>query len=105
MKETLPARAMLFSMAAMIVYTIAEYDNWSFLRYYLLGGFSFGARGGEAGHFILWYGWVATAALAGLVIAALAPKKLLARLPADLVWMVMIAAILAVAVYEKRWFA
>jgi hypothetical protein len=104
MKEMLPARAMLFSMAAMIAYTIAEYGNWSFLRYYLETGFSLGAQGDSAGHFILWYGWVATAALAGLAVAALAPKKLLARLPADLVWMVMIAAILAVAVYEKRWF-
>lgn len=105
MKEMLPARAFLFSLVAMAAYTIAEYSDWSFLRYYLDGGFSFGARPDNPSHFILWYGWVGTAAAAGLAAAALAPRKLLARLPADLVWMVLIAAILAVAAYEKRWFA
>lgn len=101
----LQARALLFSLVGMIVYTIAEYGDWAFLRYYLDGGFSFGPRPDNPSHFILWYGWVGTAAAAGFVVAALAPKKLLARMPADLVWMVMIAAILAVAAYEKRWFA
>lgn len=99
-----PARAMLFSVVAATTYVLAEYFNWPLFRYYLQGGLHFTEQPQTAGHVIHWYGWIATAALAGLAAAALTPKRLAARLPADLTWMVLIALVAAVMVYEKRWF-
>jgi hypothetical protein len=99
-----PARAMLFSIVGAATYVLAEYFNWPLFRYYLHGGFHFAEQPQSAGHVIHWYGWIATAALAGLVAALIAPKRLAARLPADLTWMALIALIAAVLVYEKRWF-
>lgn len=95
---------MLFSAVAGIAYTLAEYFDWPLFRYYLAGGFSLTDLPDSAGHVIHWYGWIATAVLAGAVAAALAPRRLLARIPADISWMVLIATMLAVLVYEKRWF-
>lgn len=99
-----PARAMLFSAVAATTYVLAEYFNWPLFRYYLSDGFHFTEQPQSAGHVIHWYGWIGTAILAGLLVAALAPRRLLARLPADMAWMVLIALITAVMVYERRWF-
>lgn len=98
-----PARAMLFSVAAAIAYTLAEYFNWPLFHYYLSGGFHILEAPG-AGRTIHWYGWIATAVAAGALVALAAPRRILARFPADLTWMVLIATMLAVLVYEKRWF-
>lgn len=99
-----PGRAMLFSVVAATTYVLAEYFNWPLFRYYLNGGFHFAEQPQTAGHVIHWYGWIATAVLAGAVAAAIAPRRLAARLPADTTWMVLIALVTAVMVYERRWF-
>jgi hypothetical protein len=97
-------RAALFSMVATIVYTAAFYANWPQLYYYLNTGFHFAPQPEAAGHVIFWYGWLATAAAAGAVVAVAVPKKLLARLPIELGWMAPIAATVAALAYEMRWF-
>ena len=98
-------RLMVFSAAASVIYTLAYYFDWSLFQYYVAEGrFHFLRLPESAGPPILWYGWLATATLAGLAAAFVVPRRLLAWLPADLVWLVPFAAVLAAVMYELRWF-
>ena len=98
------ARLMLFSLTACIVYTLAYYFDWSLFRYYLGSGTFEVSPSAEAGAPILWYGWLATAVLAGALAALLIPKQAVARLSPELTWLVPAAALLAAFMYELRWF-
>jgi hypothetical protein len=73
---------MVFSLVACVGYTLAYYFEWSLFQYYFaensIGGFW--EQGGASGPPILWYGWLATAVIAG-GIAAMAIPKASAGLP------------------------
>ena len=98
-------RLMVFSFAACVAYTLAYYFDWSLFQYYLAEGrFHVVPQPESAGPPILWYGWLATAILAGLVIAFAHSRRVIARLPPDLVWLVPCAALFAALMYEMRWF-
>ena len=98
-------RAMIFSLVASLTYTLAYYFDWSLFQYYLaVNRFHFSPQGAEAGPPILWYGWLATACLAGALAALIVPKRLAARLSPDLLWLVPAVLIVAALMYEKRWF-
>ena len=101
---TTQARLMLFSLTACIVYTLAYYFDWSLFRYYLGTGTFDVSAPAEAGAPILWYGWLATAVLAGAVTALLIPRQIVARLSPELTWLVPAIALLAALMYELRWF-
>ena len=97
-------RAILFSVVAPAAYIIADYFGWSLFSYYPVAGrFSFVART-DSGFAILWYGWLAAAILAGALAAFMVPRRWSDRLPLDLCWMSLAAALFAVLIYEKRWF-
>lgn len=96
-------RVTLFSTIAALVYTIASYLNLSVIRYYPVSG-HFAFHAGEQGMVILWYGWILAAALAGAAVSLAMPRRWLDRLPSDLNWMVLTAALFAILIYEKRWF-
>jgi len=53
---------------------------------------------------ILWYGWLATAGLVSAVVAVVVPRQVASRLWPGLAWAVPGAVILAILIYEKRWF-
>ena len=98
-------RLIVFSLAAGIAYTLAYYFDRSLFQYYLAENrFHFFAAGETEGPSILWYGWLATAAVAGAIMAAVVPPRLASRLPPDLVWLVPSVLIFAALMYEKRWF-
>jgi hypothetical protein len=98
-------RLIAFSLTGVIAYTLAYYFDWPLFRYYLAEGrLHFTAQAESAGPPILLYGWVATAALVALAIALVLPRSLSARIPADLLWLIPLAAILAAFLYELRWF-
>lgn len=98
-------RLTVFSLAALIAYTLAYYFDWPLFRYYPASGqFSVTTLPDAAGPPILLYGWILTAALAGLIVCMLMPRALAARMPPDLPWLIPIAAIIAAFVYELRWF-
>jgi hypothetical protein len=98
-------RLMVFSLAACLAYTAAYYFDWSLFQYYLAEGrFHMAAQPAAAGPPILWYGWLSTAILAGAAIALVLTRRLIARLPPDLVWLIPSAALLAALMYEMRWF-
>jgi len=98
------ARLMMFSLTACIVYTLAYYFDWSLFRYYLGTGTVELSAPAAAGPPILWYGWLATALLAGAAAAFLVPRQVLARLSPELIWLVPVIALLAALMYELRWF-
>jgi hypothetical protein len=99
------ARGMIFSLVACATYTLAYYFDWSLFQYYLAeNSVHFAPQDPASGPPILWYGWLATAALTGTVGAIIIPPRLVARLPADIVWLFPILLIVAALIYEKRWF-
>jgi hypothetical protein len=102
---TLQPRLIVFSLVATIAYTIAYYFDWSLFQYYMQDNrIVFFNQGAGEGPPILWYGWLATAVLAGSVAASAIPPKLAAKIPADLIWLLPLVLIFAALMYEKRWF-
>jgi hypothetical protein len=98
-------RLMLFSVVGSIAYTLAYYFDWSLFQYYVVEGrFHISPLPESAGPPILWYGWLATAALAGLAIALATPRRLIAWLLPDLVWLIPFVTLFAALMYEMRWF-
>jgi hypothetical protein len=99
------ARLTIFSLVACVTYTLAYYFDWSLFQYYLEGSrLRFAFPGPASGPPILWYGWLATALLAGGAASVVVPKRLAARIAPDLVWLVPLVLIVAALMYEKRWF-
>jgi len=98
-------RLLVFSLAASAGYTLAYYFNWPLIIYYPLVNELHVVRQGHADGFpIFYYGWLATAAVIGAVVAAVTPPRWVHRLPLDLGWIVPIVMIVAAVTYEKRWF-
>jgi len=97
-------RLIVFSLVACIAYTLAYYFEWSLFQYYVAdNSIGFWERG-ASGPPILWYGWLATAVLAGATAAAVIPKSWVARLLPDVLWLVPLVMIFAALMYERRWF-
>ena len=99
------ARLMVFSLIACIAYTLAYYFDWPLFQYYLdENRFHFTVQPASSGPPILWYGWLATAILAGGALALVVPRRLLSRFLPDLAWLIPSALIVAALIYEVRWF-
>jgi hypothetical protein len=98
-------RLMIFSLAACVAYTLAYYFEWSLFQYYFVDNDIAGFwERGASGPPILWYGWLATAVLAGAVASVAIPKRWLERWLPDLLWLVPLVLIFAALMYERRWF-
>ena len=52
---------------------------------------------------ILWYGWMATAALISIPIALLMPRRIADRIPNNLLWVVAGGTMAAIFLHESRW--
>jgi hypothetical protein len=98
-------RLMVFSLTACTAYTLAYYFDWPLFQYYVAENrFHFSVQPESSGPPILWYGWLATAALAGTACASVLPQRLVSRLLPDLVWLIGCVLIVAALIYEARWF-
>jgi len=58
----------------------------------------------EDGPAILWYGWLAVAAIVSAAVALIVPRRLAERLPNEFVWGVQLALVIIMFIYEKQWF-
>ena len=84
------ARYAVFSLVSTVVYVLAYNFGWQAFRYYpLLNRVSLDPLPAkESGPAMMYYGWMATAAIAGLVVALIVPPKYAAKLPSAVAWVV-----------------
>ena len=102
---TQSSRFAVFSMISTITYVLAYNFGWQMFRYYpLVKQVTLDALPKAAGPAMMYYGWMATAALAGLVVALIVPPKFAARLPSAVAWVVPLLLAAFTLVYEKHWF-
>jgi len=95
----------IFSMLFGIVYLTCFYMDWAPFRYYPDARRFHLRMTPSDGPAILWYGWVAAAAVVSAAVAAAVPRRLAERLwPAWAAWAVPLIIVVLVLVYERRWF-
>ena len=100
----------VFSSLYGVVYTAAflysEACQCAWFRYYpVLGTFSRNPLPlAEAGLPINWYSWLLIGFLGATAVALLTPRSMAARIPHGGVWGVTAATLVAIMVYERRWF-
>jgi|GraSoiStandDraft_41_1057321.scaffolds.fasta_scaffold5613278_1 hypothetical protein len=98
--------SLIFSAVFAVTYSLCFYFNWPLFAYYpQVTEFHLSADlQSQLGPPILWYGWLATAALVSGVATAVIPKRLSGGLWPGLAWAIPGGVILAILIYEKRWF-
>jgi hypothetical protein len=88
-----------------IVYLTCFYMDWAPFRYYPDARTFHLRMTPQDGPAILWYGWVAAAAVVSAAVAAAVPGRWAERLwPAWAAWAVPVIIAVLVLVYERRWF-
>jgi hypothetical protein len=99
-----PASAQIFSMLFGIVYITCFFMDWSPFRYYP-DPRTFHLRASpQDGPAILWYGWVAAAAVVSGAVAFLVPRQMAERLGPAWAWIVPLLTVVGILIYERRWF-
>ena len=103
---TAHARFAVFSLVSTVVYVLAYNFGWQAFRFYpLLTKVSLDPLPAkESGPAMMYYGWMATALIAGLIVAAIVPNKIAAKLPSAVAWVVPLLLVAFTLVYEKHWF-
>jgi hypothetical protein len=86
------------------VYTICFYMDWSLFRYYPETGEFYWRMHTDAGPAILWYGWLAIAAIVSVGVALIVPRRWADGLWQGWVWIVPLIVLVVILVYEVRWF-
>jgi hypothetical protein len=95
----------VFSLLFGLTYMACFYYTVAPIRYYpMLGTFHLEAQPEAAGPPILWYGWLAAAAVLSGVIAVLVPRRLAERLWHGWLWTVPALTVVGIFIYERRWF-
>jgi hypothetical protein len=99
----------VFSVVFAIAYVLAMENNIAMVTYHpQLGVWGWGVQPPtKTGPAMYWYGWLATATLAGLVGALLTvgvPRALASRVPEWLSWAIPLAMMLTVIVLLRGYF-
>jgi hypothetical protein len=98
------SRLTIFSIVYGVLYFVSFYYDLALFRYYPeVGQFHF-LRNDRLGVVILWYGWIATSALASACIAFAVPRKMADRLGPGWAWIIPTAVVVGMLIYERRWF-
>jgi hypothetical protein len=84
--------------------TLAIVDWTPFLYYPLINQFSRVPLPTKSGPSMHWYGWIVTAVVIAFVICALVPRRWTRAIERPLAWIPTAAAILAILIFEKKWF-
>jgi hypothetical protein len=98
------SRLAIFSIMFGVIYFVAFYYDLALFRYYPEVSQFRWLRTDELGLVILWYGWIATAGLASAAIAFAVPKSIAERLWPGWAWVIPTAVVVAMLIYERRWF-
>ena len=94
----------IFSTLFGVFYMVAFYFDLALFRYYPETHQFHWARTDGIGVVILWYGWIVTAALASAAVAIAVPRPIAERFPSRWVWVVTTLVVIAMLIYERRWF-
>ena len=101
--------AVVFAIAAPVIYVICEMQNWPLFTYHpgtdRFDLFYAAARKDE-GPAMHWYGWTANTVLgAGVlgILATMLPENVTKKIPLSLVWIVPLAAV-PILIYALRFF-
>jgi hypothetical protein len=94
----------IFSMLFGIVYITCFYMDWAPFRYYPDPRTFHMRANPQDGPAILWYGWVATAAVVSAAVALVTPRQLAERLGSAWAWIVPLLTVIGILIYERRWF-
>jgi len=96
----------VFTLVFGIGYAVAVYVNYPLFRFYpLVMRFSLhDLVDPSLGPAMSWYGWIATAAVPALLVAAFVPKRVGDRIPAAVFWIVPFVMLLAGWYRERDWF-
>jgi hypothetical protein len=99
----------VFAAVYAMLYVAAVYYNWALFTYAAatgkLGPLLTPATNGPT---MYWYGWIATAAIGGAVVAGLAallPASVAKRVPAQFSWAVPIVMVLVIAYLLRGYFS
>jgi hypothetical protein len=98
------SRLTIFSIIFGVIYMVAFYYDLALFRYYPEVREFHWLRHDNLGVVILWYGWIATSTLASAAIAFAVPKSLADRLWPGWAWIIPMAVVVAMLIYERRWF-
>ena len=98
------SRLTIFSILFGVFYLVAFYYDLALFRYYPEVSQFHVLRNDGLGVVILWYGWIATSALASAAIAVAVPKSLADRLGPSWAWIIPTAVTVGMLIYERRWF-
>ena len=98
------SRLTIFSVVFGILYLVAFYYDLALFRYYPEAREFHWLRLDNLGGVILWYGWIATAGLASAAIAYAVPRNMAERLWPGWAWIIPTATVIAMLIYERRWF-
>jgi hypothetical protein len=94
----------IFTLLFGAVYTVCFYVDLALFRYYPETREFHWQMTDNVGPAILWYGWLAVAALISAAVALMVPPRWADRIWPGCVWLVPVAAVAVILVYEVRWF-
>jgi hypothetical protein len=98
------ARLRIFSILFGIFYVVAFYYDLALFRYYPEVSQFHWLRTDGIGVVILWYGWIATSALASAAISFAVPAGMAERFWPGWAWIIPTAVVVGTLIYERRWF-
>ena len=91
----------VFAAAYAVAYFAAVDNNYALFTYHpAVAAFGWGVQPPKDGPAMYWYGWLATAAIAALVLATIAsviPRRAAERLAPGLAWLIPLAVLVAFA--------
>ena len=97
-------RLKIFSIVFGVIYLPAFYFDVALFRYYPEVREFHWMRTDNLGPVILWYGWIATTALASAAVAFAVPRQMAERLRPGWLWIIPTAVVVVMLIYERRWF-
>ena len=94
----------IFSIVFGVIYTVSFYVDLALFRYYPETHHFYWKMHAADGPAILWYGWLVTSLLVSVAVALIVPRRLADRLHDDMVWLLPVAVVVVILIYEKQWF-
>ena len=95
----------VFSLVFPVIYTVAYYNEWPLFWFYpVVGELHLSIQPTTFGPSMMFYGWVAMAAVIAIFAALIVPSRLAVHLWPGWSWVVTLIATLFTFAYETRWF-